>query len=213
MTEVSCFYHHTPNQGQPRGRGGQNRPCCAKASEKYKASAEFVAPLSASSYFRGENPTIDTQEPSSAPVKSRRAGNRRPPPLSATGNGKTSSAYRIGSSCFLFRFVHAGQKPVSGSPKAFHWPVGNTKKKRHGADFDHLLSRYGRMRPCCTGVSYGYRNADHLEISEMARAAGSGFLPLAGTSMTVRTHAGRAVSGSLAQITPDVPAPVRAGTA
>ena len=29
-----------------------------KAIEKFKASAEFVRALSASSYFRGENPTI-----------------------------------------------------------------------------------------------------------------------------------------------------------
>ncbi len=50
-------------------------------------------------------------------------------------------------------------------------------KKRLGADFDHLLSRLGECA-LLHGVSYGYWNADHLEIIEMARAAGSGFFPL-----------------------------------
>lgn len=108
--------------------------------------------------------------PSSAPEKSRRAapdGRRhvRAGTEDVVGN-------RIGSS-FLFRFVTQQNQFLLSEGVS----LPEETKKRLGADFDHLLSRLGECA-LLHGVSYGYWNADHLEIIEMARAAGSGFFPL-----------------------------------
>lgn len=108
--------------------------------------------------------------PSSAPGKSRRAartdgGTSAPGTEDVVGN-------RIGSS-FLFRFVTQQNQFLLSEGVS----LPEETKKRLGADFDHLLSRLGECA-LLHGVSYGYWNADHLEIIEMARAAGSGFFPL-----------------------------------
>ena len=74
---------------------------------------------------------------------------------------------------FLFRFVTQQNQFLLSEGVS----LPEETKKRLGADFDHLLSRLGECA-LLHGVSYGYWNADHLEIIEMARAAGSGFFPL-----------------------------------
>ena len=140
-----------------------------KAFEKFKASAEFVRALSASSYFRGENPTIARKTILRArKIETRGTDGRR----HVRAGTEDVVGNRIGSS-FLFRFVTQQNQFLLSEGVS----LPEETKKRLGADFDHLLSRLGECA-LLHGVSYGYWNADHLEIIEMARAAGSGFFPL-----------------------------------
>lgn len=140
-----------------------------KAIEKFKASAEFVRALSASSYFRGENPTIARKTILRArKIETRGTDGRR----HVRAGTEDVVGNRIGSS-FLFRFVTQQNQFLLSEGVS----LPEETKKRLGADFDHLLSRLGECA-LLHGVSYGYWNADHLEIIEMARAAGSGFFPL-----------------------------------
>ena len=140
-----------------------------KAIEKFKASAEFVRALNASSYFRGENPTIARKTILRArKIETRGTDGRR----HVRAGTEDVVGNRIGSS-FLFRFVTQQNQFLLSEGVS----LPEETKKRLGADFDHLLSRLGECA-LLHGVSYGYWNADHLEIIEMARAAGSGFFPL-----------------------------------
>ena len=140
-----------------------------KAIEKFKASAEFVRALSASSYFRGENPTIARKTILRArKIETRGTDGRR----HVRAGTEDVVGNRIGSS-FLFRFVTQQNQFLLSEGVS----LPEETKKRLGADFDHLLSRLGECA-LLHGVSYGYWNADHLEIIEMARAAGNGFFPL-----------------------------------
>lgn len=139
-----------------------------KAIEKFKASAEFVRALSASSYFRGENSTIARKTILRArKIETRGTDGRR----HVRAGTEDVVGNRIGSS-FLFRFVTQQNQFLLSEGVS----LPEETKKRLGADFDHLLSRLGECA-LLHGVSYGYWNADHLEIIEMARAAGSGFSP------------------------------------
>lgn len=139
-----------------------------KAIEKFKASTEFVRALNASSYFRGENPTIARKTILRArKIETRGTDGRR----HVRAGTEDVVGNRIGSS-FLFRFVTQQNQFLLSEGVS----LPEETKKRLGADFDHLLSRLGECA-LLHGVSYGYWNADHLEIIEMARAAGSGFSP------------------------------------
>ena len=140
-----------------------------KAIEKFKASAEFTRALNASSYFRGENPTIARKTILRArKIETRGTDGRR----HVRAGTEDVVGNRIGSS-FLFRFVTQQNQFLLSECVS----LPEETKKRLGADFDHLLSRLGECA-LLHGVSYGYWNADHLEIIEMARSAESGFFPL-----------------------------------
>ena len=171
----NIFYHHeggfmfTTYTYQDYLTAEDKIALLCKAIEKFKASAEFVRALSASSYFRGENPTIARKTILRArKIETRGTDGRR----HVRAGTEDVVGNRIGSS-FLFRFVTQQNQFLLSEGVS----LPEETKKRLGADFDHLLSRLGECA-LLHGVSYGYWNADHLEIIEMARAAGSGFFPL-----------------------------------
>lgn len=106
-----------------------------KAIEKFKASAEFVRALSASSYFRGENPTIARKTILRArKIETRGTDGRR----HVRAGTEDVVGNRIGSS-FLFRFVTQQNQFLLSEGVS----LPEETKKRLGADFDHLLSRLG----------------------------------------------------------------------
>lgn len=140
-----------------------------KAAEKFKASPEFQRALNAGSYFRGENPVIARKTVlRTRKIESRGKDGRR----HVRAGTEDIVGNRIGSS-FLFRFVTQQNQFLLSEGVS----LPDSIKERLGSDFDHLLSRLGECA-LLHGVSYGYWNADHLEILEMAKNSGSGFFPL-----------------------------------
>ncbi len=140
-----------------------------KAAEKFKASPEFQRALDAGSYFRGENPAIARKTIlRTRKIESRGKDGRR----HVRAGTEDIVGNRIGSS-FLFRFVTQQNQFLLSEGVS----LPDSIKARLGSDFDHLLSRIGECA-LLHGVSYGYWNADHLEILEMAKNSGSGFFPL-----------------------------------
>ena len=114
-----------------------------KAIEKFKASAEFVRALSASSYFRGENPTIARKTILRArKIETRGTDGRR----HVRAGTEDVVGNRIGSS-FLFRFVTQQNQFLLSEGVS----LPEETKKRLGADFDHLLSRLGECAPAARG--------------------------------------------------------------
>lgn len=140
------------------------------AVERYRASRDFTRALEAGEYFRGSNSAVARKTILRArKIETRDASGRkriRSSTEDVVGN-------RIGSG-FLFRFItQQNQFLLSGGCIL----SDNGTKARLGADFDHQLALLGE-RALIHGVSWGFWNADHLEIVEAARDQRSGFFAL-----------------------------------
>lgn len=140
-----------------------------EAVRRYKASRGFANALEANCYFRGENTRVARK----TILRARKIETR-----DAQGRRRVRSATedvvgnRIGSG-FLFRFITQQNQFLLSEGVSLPSAV----KHRLGADFDHQLERLGE-RALLHGCAWGYWNADHLEVIEMARNSWSGFLPL-----------------------------------
>lgn len=135
----------------------------------FRRSPEFLAALEASRYFRGENPTVAHK----TILRARKLETRTPDGRKRVRAGTEDViGHRIGSS-FLFRFITQQNQYLLSEGVTLPSHI----KRRLGDDFDHQLSRLGEFA-LLHGVSYGYWNADHLEVLEMAKNALSGFFPL-----------------------------------
>ena len=140
-----------------------------KAVQRFKASRGFVDALEANAYFRGENTRVARK----TILRARKTETR-----DAQGRRRVRAATedvvgnRIGSG-FLFRFVTQQNQFLLSEGVSLPADV----KKRLGTDFDHQLERLGE-RALLHGCAWGYWNADHLEVIEMAKNSLSGFFPL-----------------------------------
>lgn len=140
-----------------------------EAVKRFKASRGFAQALEANCYFRGENTRVARK----TILRARKIETR-----DAQGRRRVRSATedvvgnRIGSG-FLFRFVTQQNQFLLSEGVSLPQEV----KARLGADFDHQLERLGE-RALLHGCAWGYWNADHLEVIEMARNSWSGFFPL-----------------------------------
>ena len=140
-----------------------------EAVQRYKASRGFINALEANCYFRGENTRVARKTILRA---------RKIEGIDAQGRRRTRAATedvvgnRIGSG-FLFRFVTQQNQFLLSEGVS----LPDNAKNRLGADFDRQLERLGE-RALLHGCAWGYWNADHLEIIEMATNSFSGFFPL-----------------------------------
>ena len=140
-----------------------------QAVRRFKASRGFLNALEADSYFRGENTRVARKTILRARKSETRdkQGRRRVRAVTEDVVGN-----RI-SSGFLFRFVTQQNQFLLSEGVG----LPTTVKQRLGADFDRQLERLGE-RALLQGCAWGYWNADHLEVIEMARNSMSGFFPL-----------------------------------
>jgi len=140
-----------------------------EAVKRFKASRGFADALEANCYFRGENTRVARK----TILRARKIETR-----DAQGRRRVRSATedvvgnRIGSG-FLFRFITQQNQFLLSEGVSLPENV----KRRLGADFDHQLERLGE-RALLHGCAWGYWNADHLEVIEMAKNNWSGFFPL-----------------------------------
>ncbi len=140
-----------------------------EAIRRYKASRGFSHALEANCYFRGENTRVARK----TILRARKVETR-----DAQGRRRVRSATedvvgnRIGSS-FLFRFVTQQNQFLLSEGVSLPQEI----RSRLGGDFDHQLERLGE-RALLHGCAWGYWNADHLEVIEMAKNSWSGFFPL-----------------------------------
>jgi len=140
-----------------------------EAVQRFKASRSFANALEANCYFRGENTRVARK----TILRARKIEGR-----DAQGRRRVRAATedvvgnRIGSG-FLFRFVTQQNQFLLSEGVSLPEDV----KRRLGADFDHQLERLGE-RALLHGCAWGYWNANHLEVIEMARNSFSGFFPL-----------------------------------
>ena len=140
-----------------------------EAVGRFKASRSFQDALEANCYFRGENTNVARKTILRArKIESRDAQGRRRV-RSAT---EDVVGNRIGSG-FLFRFVTQQNQFLLSEGVTLPTAV----KQKLGADFDHQLDRLGE-RALLHGCAWGFWNADHLEVLEMAKNSWSGFFPL-----------------------------------
>lgn len=140
-----------------------------EAVKRFKASRGFVHALEANCYFRGENTHVARKTILRArKIESRDAQGRRRV-RSAT---EDVVGNRIGSG-FLFRFITQQNQFLLSEGVSLPEEI----KGRLGADFDHQLEKLGE-RALLHGCAWGYWNADHLEVIEMAKNSWSGFFPL-----------------------------------
>ena len=140
-----------------------------QAVSRVRASRGFTNALEANRYFRGENTRVARKTVLRArKIESRDAQGRRRV-RSAT---EDVVGNRIGSS-FLFRFVTQQNQFLLSEGVTLPQEI----KRRLGPDFDHQLERLGE-RALLHGCAWGYWNADHIEVIEMARNSFSGFVPL-----------------------------------
>jgi len=140
-----------------------------EAVRRFKASRGFQHALEANCYFRGENTRVARKTILRArKVETRDAQGRR----RVRSSTEDVVGNRIGSS-FLFRFVTQQNQFLLSEgvslPQDIH--------RKLGSDFDHQLERLGE-RALLHGCAWGYWNADHLEVIEMAKNSWSGFFPL-----------------------------------
>ena len=77
------------------------------------------------------------------------------------------------ASAFLFRFVTQQNQFLLSEGVSLPADV----KRRLGGDFDHQLEHLGECA-LLHGCSWGFWNADHMEVIEAAKNAYSGFFPL-----------------------------------
>ena len=113
-----------------------------KAIEKFKASAEFVRALSASSYFRGENPTIARKTILRArKIETRGTDGRR----HVRAGTEDVVGNRIGSS-FLFRFVTQQNQFLLSEGVSLPEETKNVS-----ARISTTFSPAWANAPCCTG--------------------------------------------------------------
>lgn len=148
---------------------GDRKALLLEAVGRFKASPGFRNALEANCYFRGENTSVARKTILRArKIESRDAQGRRRV-RSAT---EDVVGNRIGSG-FLFRFVTQQNQFLLSEGVTLPTAV----KSRLGADFDHQLDRLGE-RALLHGCAWGYWNADHLEVIEMAKNSWSGFFPL-----------------------------------
>lgn len=140
-----------------------------EAVQRFKASRSFTNALEANCYFRGENTRVARKTILRArKIEGRDAQGRKR--VKATTEDVVGN--RIGSG-FLFRFVTQQNQFLLSEGVTLPESV----KSRLGADFDHQLERLGE-RALLHGCAWGYWNADHLEVIEMAKNSFSGFFPL-----------------------------------
>ncbi len=141
-----------------------------RAIDRYKLSPFFRRALEAASYFRGENTAVSRKTILRArKVETRDEQGRR----RVRAGVEDVVGNRIGSG-FLMRFVTQQNQFLLSGGCILDDPA---LKARLGADFDHQLAALGE-RALLHGVSWGFWNADHLEIVEAARDPFSGFFPL-----------------------------------
>jgi len=140
------------------------------AIDRYKASRDFRQALEAGDYFRGCNAAVARKTILRArKIETRDASGRkriRAGTEDVVGN-------RIGSG-FLFRFITQQNQFLLANGCILR---DSETKARLGADFDHQLAALGE-RALIHGVSWGFWNADHLEVLEAARDMRSGFFAL-----------------------------------
>ena len=140
------------------------------AIEQYKLSKDFSLALEAGDYFRGRNTAVSRKTILRArKIESRDASGRK---RIRTGT-EDVVGNRIGSG-FLFRFITQQNQFLLASGCILS---DAETKARLGADFDHQLAALGE-RALIHGVSWGFWNADHLEVLEAARDSRSGFFAL-----------------------------------
>lgn len=140
-----------------------------KAIENYKTSPLFSHALEALAYFRAENPPVMRKTILRAGVIERRdkTGILRSRPTSHDVVGN-----RVSSSFFQRFVVQQNQFLLSEGIQ-----VEDRVRKKLGADFDRALSRLGEFA-LIQGTAWGFWNADHLEVIEIAKNPLSGFFPL-----------------------------------
>ena len=140
-----------------------------EAVQRFRTSHGFLHALEADSYFRGENTRVARK----TILRARKTETR-----DAQGRRRIRAATedvvgnRIGSG-FLFRFVTQQNQFLLSEGVTLPESVKNTL----GADFDHQLEHLGE-KALLHGCAWGYWNADHLEVIEMAKNPMSGFFPL-----------------------------------
>lgn len=166
------------------------------AIDRYKSSRDFRQALEAGDYFRGCNSAVARKTILRArKIETRDASGRK---RIRTGT-EDVVGNRIGSG-FLFRFITQQNQFLLANGCILR--DGETKAHL-GADFDHQLAALGE-RALIHGVSWGFWNADHLEVLEAARDSRSGFFALM-DEMTDEAMLGI----QFWQITPDKPMYVR----
>ena len=141
----------------------------AQAIDDYKASPLFTRALEALAYFRGENPEVLRKTILRAGAIESRDQNgvlrTRPVSRDVVGN-------RIPSAFFQRFVVQQNQFLLSEGVLA-----QEHVRRRLGADFDRALARLGEFA-LIQGTAWGFWNADHLEVIEIAKNPLSGFFPL-----------------------------------
>lgn len=135
----------------------------------YKASEEFQYALTASRYFRGENPEVMKKV-----ILKKGAYKYR------DDSGEEKAMIRnepiVGArvpSNYFFRFVTQQNQYLLSNGVV----LKGAEKERLGLGFDKVLEQMGE-RALVQGVCWGYWNADHLELIEAARDDLSGFVAL-----------------------------------
>ncbi len=139
------------------------------AVRRYKASRMFNRALEANCYFRGENTHVARK----TILRARKIETRDEKGRRRIRTGTEDVVGNRISSGFLFRFVTQQNQFLLSEGVAL--PEGI--KERLGADFDHQLERLGECA-LLHGCAYGYWNADHVEVLEIAKNSWSGFFPL-----------------------------------
>lgn len=141
-----------------------------RAIADYKISPDFCGALDASRYFAGDNVTVSRKTVLQArKIETRDADGRRHVRSAAAdvvGN-------RIGSG-FLFRFICQQNQFLLGNGCIL---PDEKIKAMLGSDFDHQLALLGE-KALIHGVSWGFWNADHLEVLPAAVDGESGFFAL-----------------------------------
>jgi len=139
------------------------------AIEDYKSSPEFIGALENLAYFRGENPEILRKTILRAgAVESRDENGRlraRPVTRDVVGN-------RIPSAFFQRFVVQQNQFLLAEGVQ-----TSTDVRRKLGADFERALARLGEFA-LIQGTAWGFWNADHLEVIEIAKNPMSGFFPL-----------------------------------
>ncbi|MBQ8654392.1 MAG: phage portal protein [Clostridia bacterium] len=149
---------------------GDREALLLHAIDRYKGSRFFRCALDAASYFRGENTAVGRKTVLRAKkIETRDEHGRR---RLRTGT-EDVVGNRIGSG-FLFRFITQQNQFLLSGGCILEDPA---HKAMLGEGFDHQLEHLGE-RALVHGVSWGFWNADHLEIIEAARDPLSGFFPL-----------------------------------
>lgn len=136
----------------------------------YRVGEDFKAALEAKKYFRAENPAVMEKTVLKArayEVKTEDGRSKKRIDQEAITGTQIASG-------FFARFVIQENQYLLGNGVTLET---DDLKKRLGPGFDKSLEALGEMA-LVQGVSWGYWNADHLEVIEAAKDNLSGFVAL-----------------------------------